>query len=261
MGDTGLSGVVADGPLLLAVLVAAFVGVVGFASPCVLPLVPGYLSYVTGLSATTTSAASGGGAVLAPPQPRVRRVLAGASLFVLGFSAVFVAGGALFGQLGSAIQEHLRTLEIVFGAITVVLGLAFLGLFRPLQRELKVHRLPRAGLLGAPLLGATFGLAWTPCLTPTFSAVATLSVSQATAGRGALLAAAYCVGLGVPFLLIALGVGWMNSAVGFLRRHAGWVSRIGGGMLVLLGVLMITGVWVDAVRWLQLEFGNVGVEL
>lgn len=249
--DGGLTGVVTSGPLLLALLVAALVGVVGFVSPCVLPLVPGYLSYVTGLTGAEESAG----------RRALGRVAAGASLFVLGFSAVFIAGGALFGQLGSLILEHLRVLEIVFGSITVLLGLVFVGAFGFLQREVKIHRLPRAGLLGAPLLGATFGFAWTPCLTPTFSAVVQLSVSQATAGRGALLAAAYCVGLGVPFLLVALGVGWAGGAVAFLRRHGRAVSVVGGGLLVVLGVLMVTGTWDHVVRWLQGQFGTDGISI
>ena len=264
----GLGGVVADGPLLLAVGVSVLVGIVGFLSPCVLPLVPGYLSYVTSLSgdatrgATTAAAgASGGTAVLTETRVPLRRMAAGAPLFVLGCTAVYVALGALFGQLGSFITEYQLTLERIAGVITIVLGLVFLGAFRPLQRELKIHRLPRPGLLGAPLLGVAFGLGWTPCLTPTLTVVASLAVSESSAGRGAVLAAAYCLGLGVPFLLIALGVGWAAGAVAFLRRHAGVVSRIGGGLLVVIGILLVTGAWDQAVRWLQIEFGGEGIQI
>ncbi|MHA3701530.1 cytochrome c biogenesis CcdA family protein [Jatrophihabitans sp. YIM 134969] len=257
-------GVVQDGPLLLAVGVSVLVGIVGFLSPCVLPLVPGYLSYVTSLSGENrpqTTTTSGGTAVLTETRVPLRRMAAGAGLFVLGFTVVFVALGALFGQLGSLILEHQLMLQRIAGVITIVLGLVFLGAFRPLQRELKIHRLPRAGLLGAPLLGATFGLGWTPCLTPTLTVVVSLSVSESSAGRGAILAAAYCIGLGVPFLLIALGVGWAAGAVAFLRRHVGVVSRIGGGLLVVIGVLLVTGAWDSMVRWLQGEFGTDGIAL
>lgn len=274
----GLTGVVQDGPLLLAVGVSVLVGVVGFLSPCVLPLVPGYLSYVTSLSgeapgrgapATTTTttvaiaAAGGGTTTLTPIEQRVplRRMAAGAALFVLGFTAVFVSLGALFGQLGSLIVEHQAALARIAGVVTIVLGLVYLGAFGPLQRERKIRRLPRAGLVGAPLLGASFGLGWTPCLTPTLTAVVSLSVSDASAGRGAVLAAAYCVGLGVPFLLIALGIGWASGAVTFLRRHLRTVSRIGGGLLVVIGVLLVTGAWDAAVTWLKGEFGTTGIGL
>ena len=160
----GLGGVVQDGPLLLAVGVSVLVGVVGFLSPCVLPLVPGYLSYVTSLTgerpgtAAAGDGSGGGTAVLAPARVPLRRMAAGAALFVLGFTVVFVSIGALFGRLGSLVTEHQLLLERIAGVITIVLGLVFLGAFRPLQRELKIRRLPRAGLLGAPLLGATFGL-------------------------------------------------------------------------------------------------------
>jgi cytochrome c-type biogenesis protein len=157
---SGFSTTVVDGSLIPAAGVALLVGVIGFLSPCVLPLVPGYLSYVAGLAGDVADSAH-----------RQRRMLAGAGLFVLGFTAVFVATGALFGTLGSTIAVHRLALERIFGLVTIAMGLVFLGRFSVLQREVKLHRLPRAGLLGAPLLGVTFGLAWTPCLTPTFSAV------------------------------------------------------------------------------------------
>jgi cytochrome c-type biogenesis protein len=174
--------------------------VLGFLSPCVLPLVPGYLSYVTGMTGTE--------------QARPRRVLAGAGLFVLGFTAIFVASGALLGALGTAINTHRITLERIGGAITIAMGLVLLGVLPIFEREIRLQWRPRAGLAGAPLLGAGFGLAWTPCLTPTVSAVYTLAVTQSTAGRGALLALAYCLGLGVPFLLVAAGVGWLSAGAG-----------------------------------------------
>ncbi len=227
---TGLTDTVQNGPLLVAAGVAALVGLIGFLSPCVLPLVPGYLSYVAGLS--------GDGA-----NPSQRRMAAGAMLFVLGFSAVFVAQGVLFGALGAAIRTHSVTIERVLGTVTILLGVVFLGGIGVLQREIKSHRLPRAGLVGAPVLGVTFGLAWTPCLTPTFTAVYSMSVVQGTAGRGAFLTLCYCLGLGIPFVLVALGIGWVSRVLTFVRRHRRVVSGVGGVVLIGIGVLLVTGEW------------------
>jgi cytochrome c-type biogenesis protein len=227
-----LTHTVTDGPLLVAAGVAALVGLVGFLSPCVLPLVPGYLSYVAGLS---------GDAAVA--RRRQWRMVAGALLFVLGFTAIFVAQGAAFGGLGGAIRSHQRGIEIVLGAVTIVMGVVFLGGIPFLQRELRIHKLPRAGLAGAPLLGAAFGLAWAPCLTPTFGAVYSMSFTESTAGRGAFLTVCYCLGLGVPFVLVALGFGWVASALAFVRRHRRAVSALGGLLLIAIGVLLVTGEW------------------
>ncbi|HEX2902973.1 MAG TPA: cytochrome c biogenesis protein CcdA [Jatrophihabitans sp.] len=245
---SGFSNTVTDGALLPAAGVALLVGVIGFLSPCVLPLVPGYLSYVAGLAGAEDGKVG-----------QQRRMLLGALLFVLGFSAIFVATGALFGTLGSSIAVHHIALERVFGVVTVVMGLVFLGRFSYLQRERKVHRLPQVGLLGAPLLGLTFGLAWTPCLTPTFGAVYALAATQATAGRGALLSFCYCLGLGVPFLLVALGLGWVSRALRVVRRHAGLVSQIGGLVLIVMGVLLFTGVWDHWMNVLRADFANTGL--
>ena len=244
---SGLANTVTDGPLIAAAGAAALVGVVGFLSPCVLPLVPGYLSYVSGLSGTSESSGT-------------RRTIVGAALFVLGFSVVFVASGAILGQVGQVIADDRLTLERVAGAITVVMGLVFLGRIAPLQRTVRFSRLPRAGLAGAPLVGAAFGLAWTPCLTPTVSAVYTLSISQNTAGRGAFLALAYCLGLGVPFLAAAAGFGWMSSVLGFMRRHRQAVGAAGGAVLVVMGVLLLTGLWDHWMNVLRATVGpNTGV--
>ncbi|HTZ44248.1 MAG TPA: cytochrome c biogenesis protein CcdA [Jatrophihabitans sp.] len=244
---SGFSTTVTDGALLPAAGVALLVGVIGFLSPCVLPLVPGYLSYVAGLAGADQEAG------------RTRRMLLGALLFVLGFTAVFTATGALFGTLGSSIAVHHVALERVFGAITIGMGLVFLGRFSRLQREVKVHRLPRAGLLGAPLLGLTFGLAWTPCLTPTFGAVYALAASQATAGRGALLSVFYCLGLGVPFLLVAAGLGWVSGALRVVRRHSRLVSQVGGAVLIVMGVLLLTGTWDHWMNELRVQFAGTGL--
>lgn len=226
----GLSGTVADGPLLAATAVAMLVGVVGFLSPCVLPLVPGYLAYVAGLNG-------------ADDRPNVRRAVGGAVLFVLGFTAVYVATGVLFGRLAGQINDDRVPLERVFGAVTIVMGLVFLGWIPFLQREYRIHARPRAGLLGAPLLGITFGLAWAPCLTPTLTVVLSLAQTQATAGRGAFLSGAYCLGLGVPFVLVAAGIGWSTGTLGFLRRHARVVGQLGGSLLILFGILLVSGLW------------------
>jgi cytochrome c-type biogenesis protein len=244
LAQAGFTHAVTDGPLLVAAGVAALVGLVGFLSPCVLPLVPGYLSYVAGLSGDAA-------------KPSQRRMIAGALLFVLGFTAIFVAQGAAFGELGLTITDHRLGIEQILGAVTIVMGIVFLGGIPFLQRELKFHRLPQAGLLGAPLLGAGFGLAWAPCLTPTYGAVYTMAISQGTAGRGALLTAFYCLGLGIPFILVALGFGWVTSVLGFVRRHRAWVSGIGGALLIAIGVLLVTGEWDHLMNVLR---ANVGQE-
>ncbi|SHH19285.1 cytochrome c-type biogenesis protein [Jatrophihabitans endophyticus] len=238
LADGGLTGTVQTGPLLVAAAVAALVGLIGFLSPCVLPLVPGYLSYVAGLSGDAE-------------RPSQRRMLLGALLFVSGFTAIFVAQGTLFGEFGFYIREHRRGIEQVFGVVTIVMGVVFLGGIGFLQRELKIHRRPRAGLVGAPLLGLGFGLAWTPCLTPTFSAVYSMSLVQGTAGRGALLTVFYCLGLGIPFLLVAAGFGWVASALGFVRKHRRAVSIAGGVLLVAIGILLVTGAWNELNIWLR----------
>jgi cytochrome c-type biogenesis protein len=230
---------VTDGPLLIAAAVSALVGLIGFLSPCVLPLVPGYLSYVAGLSGSGDVRGGQGG----QGGPSQRRMVSGALLFVLGFTSIFVAEGVLFGSLGAAIRNHSLGLERVMGAVTVLMGVVFLGGIGFMQREVRIHRLPSAGLFGAPLLGAGFGLAWAPCLTPTFSAVYSLAFQQATAGRGAFLLVCYCLGLGIPFVLVALGVGWVSSALGFVRRHVRVVSQFGGVLLIIIGLLLVTGVW------------------
>ncbi|HZC70075.1 MAG TPA: cytochrome c biogenesis protein CcdA [Jatrophihabitans sp.] len=236
------SNTVTDGPLLTAAGVAALVGVIGFLSPCVLPLVPGYLSYVAGLS----------GDVARPSQ---RRMVAGALLFVLGFTAIFVAQGVLFGELGSSIRENSLTIERVLGAVTIVMGVVFIGAIPLLQREFRLHRLPRPGLIGAPLLGVGFGLAWTPCLTPTLSAVNALAYTQGSAGRGAFLQVFYCLGLGLPFVLFAIGFGWVSSALAFVRQHRRAISQLGGLLLITIGVLLVTGEWN---HWMNLLRAKVG---
>lgn len=255
MGET-FSSLVTDGPLLVAAAVAALVGLISFASPCVLPLVPGYLSYVAGLVGTGEAAAPTDGAggtataVRTAVSPRTRMVL-GAVLFVLGFTAVFVAFGTAFGGLGRLLLQHADLLNRIFGVITILVGLAFLGWLPLLQRTARISARPAAGLAGAPLLGVVFGLGWTPCLGPTLSAVYSLAFAEATATRGAVLGLAYCLGLGVPFVLVALGARWAVGATAFLRRHARTVTRVGGAVMVIVGLLLVTGAWTEMMGWLR----------
>ena len=261
MGET-FAGLVTDGPLLVAAAVAALVGLISFASPCVLPLVPGYLSYVAGLVGTGTPVpvTGAGGTVTAvrtEVSPRPRMVL-GALLFVLGFSLVFVTFATAFGGLGRLLLEYSRVLDVVFGLVTVLVGLAFLGRLPLLQRTMKLSVRPAAGLAGAPLLGIVFGLGWTPCLGPTLAAVYSLALTEATAARGAVLGIAYCLGLGVPFVLVALGARWAMGATGLLRRHAGTVTRVGGVVLVLVGLLLLTGAWAELMGWLRSWLASTG---
>jgi len=260
---------ITDGSLWLAVAVAAFVGLISFLSPCVLPLVPGYLSYVAGMAGnaaerdpeTDTAQAREHGAPVAvlPRTASRRRVLLGAALFVLGFSAVFISFGALFGGLGRLLLEWAPVINRVLGVVTIIMGLAFLGLVPRLQRERRIQRRPRAGLAGAPLLGVVFGVGWTPCLGPTLGAINTLALTEASAVRGAVLGVAYCVGLGVPFLLVAAGTDRALRLSALARRHARTVTRIGGALLVLLGVLLLTGMWDNFMIWLRAWLAATGL--
>jgi cytochrome c-type biogenesis protein len=239
MGDT-FAGIAASGPLLIAVAVAALAGLASFLSPCVLPLVPGYLSYVTGLA----------GADLDSGQRR-GRVLAGTLLFIAGFATVFVAVSVVAARATLAVMHNRRAVEIAGGALVIVLGFAFMGLVPGLQREWRVHRLPAAGLLGAPVFGAVFALSWVPCVGPTLGAVLTLGMTSGSLPRAVTLAIAYCLGLGLPFIAFGLGFRRVLGVVKAIRRNSQWVTRIGGAMLVLVGVALVTGVWWDFVVWLQ----------
>nr|MCW2727289.1 cytochrome biosis protein ResC [Aeromicrobium sp.] len=230
-----------SGNLLLAVPVAAIAGLVSFFSPCVLPLLPGYLSYVSGVAAQDLESARRG------------RLLAGALLFVLGFSTVFVLGGALFGSAGLKLQRYQDTLSIVTGILVIILGLVFIGFVPFMQREVRVHAVPAVGLAIAPVLGVFFGLGWVPCIGPTLSAVLTLSFAtdDPSAARGAFLTFVYCLGLGIPFVLAALGFGRFMHAVSWFRRHQRAVSIVGGSLLIVVGVLLVTGLWDSLVGDMQ----------
>ncbi|GAA2212742.1 cytochrome c biogenesis protein CcdA [Nonomuraea monospora] len=230
-----MSDVVASGSLLLAVPIAVLAGVVSFLSPCVLPLVPGYLSYVTGMSA----------------DPKRGRLVLGTSLFVAGFGLVFLLSGALFGSIGYVLLGNAEVITRVLGALTIVLGLAFLGVLPGLMRDVRIHRLPAAGLAGAPLLGVVFGLGWTPCIGPTLAVVLMLGANEGSAGRGALLAVAYALGLGLPFVGAALAYSRALRTFRAIRKHSRLITRIGGGMLVAVGVLLVTGLWGEMIAAMQ----------
>jgi len=225
------SDTVLSGSLVLALPVALAAGLVSFFSPCVVPLLPGYLSYATGLSGVDLENARRG------------RMLLGSFLFVLGFSFVFVAYGALFGSLGEWLITYTRQLSIVLGLLTILLGVAFIGVVPWLQRDVRVHKVPAVGLAAAPLLGVLFGLGWTPCIGPTLTAVTALALNEGTAGRGALLSLAYSIGLGLPFLIAGVAFRRMLGAVRWVRRHQLWVTRFGGALLIVVGLLLVTGIW------------------
>jgi cytochrome c-type biogenesis protein len=254
-----------SGSLLLAVPVAVAAGAISFASPCVLPLVPGYLSYVTGMSAVDAQdrAASATAADGEEPATRRRfrfearhRTLLGALLFVLGFSTVFVTAGFAFGSFGETLIQHQRGLDIAFGLLMILMGAFFAGLVPDrcsgwMQRDVRVHYRPAMGLVGAPLLGLVFGLGWTPCLGPTLTAVQTLAFTQGTAGRGALLSAFYCLGLGLPFLIAAVAFGWAMRAIGWIKNHYALVTRVGGAMIGLVGIALVSGLWEHLITQMQ----------
>lgn len=237
-----------SGSMLLALPVALIAGLVSFASPCVLPLVPGYVGYVSGMAAASAGAKGRPGVAQDPGR---RRVVAGVGLFVLGFTAVFVGLMAAAGALGSYLVQWEDTIMRVLGVVVILMGLAFLGAVPFLQRERRMHLSPRAGLWGAPLLGVVFGLGWTPCIGPTLAAVQALSLDEASAVRGIVLGVAYCVGLGVPFLLVALGLQSSQRMLGFLRRHRLGIQRAGGALLVLVGLALVTGLWAQWTSQLQ----------
>ncbi|WP_200810944.1 cytochrome c biogenesis CcdA family protein [Demequina sp. NBRC 110057] len=237
---SSLSGQVLTGSLLAAIPIAILAGLVSFASPCVVPLVPGYLGYVSGMAGT------GGTGKASRP-----KLILGVLLFIAGFTAVFVTLSIIVSTAGALSQQQLDIITRVLGVLVILLGLAFMGAVPFLQNERRLHVSPKAGLAGAPLLGITFGLGWTPCIGPTLSAVLALGLNEGTAGRGATLAVAYCLGLGLPFLALAIWFERSGAVLGWLRRHRRALQLIGGSMLVILGVMLVTGLWGTVTGHLQ----------
>jgi cytochrome c-type biogenesis protein len=267
---------------MVAFAVAALVDLISFASPCCLPLVPGYLGYIAGLAGSEVQAdelrasavgPTGVGAVAyagALPdavavrtasdlRPGRRRMLLGSLLFVFGFSIVFVSFGAMFGGLGRLLLQWAPVLTRVAGVVTILMGLAFLGALPWLQRERRLRLRPSGGLAGAPVLGVVFGLGWTPCLGPTLAAVNTLAYAEASALRGAVLGFAYCLGLGIPFVAMALGARRAVGMSAWARRRARTVMRAGGGLLIVIGLLLLTGLWEDLMYWLRAWLAATGL--
>jgi cytochrome c-type biogenesis protein len=241
-----------SGPLLAAVAVAVLAGAVSFASPCVVPLVPGYLAYLAGLVGADAPPATVDEA--RAPRAGRWRVAGAAALFVAGFTAVF--GAILVGVvwLADALVRNELVLQRLGGVVMVAMGLAFVGLVPFLQRERRLHWVPRAGLWGAPLLGAVFGLGWVPCVGPTLAGV--VAVAAGTGGgsmRGVVLTLAYCAGLGLPFVAIALGASRAVRALGWLRRHTRAIQVGGGVLLVAVGLLLVSGLWGGLLARLQVS--------
>lgn len=244
----GVGELVGSGQLYFALPIALLAGLVSFLSPCILPLVPGYLGYVGGMSGEggTTDR---------------RRMLLGVSLFILGFTLVFVVTNAAFGALGTYLFVWGEVITRIAGVLVIVLGLVFIGQFTFLQRTVKPRWMPATGLAGAPLLGIVFGIGWTPCLGPTLAAITTMSFNSASAWQGVLLGAVYSLGLGIPFLLVAFGFGWVATSVAWVKRHIRVVNIVGGSLLVVVGVLMVTGVWSRIMSIFGAVIGDFGTAL
>ncbi|MFI7317651.1 cytochrome c biogenesis CcdA family protein [Streptomyces venezuelae] len=245
---TGTNQTVMSGALLLAIPVALLGGLVSFFSPCVLPLVPGYLSYVTGVGGQDLGEARRG------------RMAAGAGLFVAGFTVVFVSATVFFGAFGRTLKEHQSVINTTLGVVMIALGLFFMGLMPWLtQREFRFHKRPAVGLAGAPLVGALFAVGWTPCIGPTLASVMALSLDGANAERGAILGVAYSLGLGIPFILAAVAFRKALGAFGWVKRHYTWVMRVGGIMMIATGLLLVTGVWDSIVQDMQVWTSSYSV--
>lgn len=248
--------IVFDGALWLALPIAMLAGLVSFLSPCVLPLVPGYLGFLGGAAGTTGAT----GRSKAVRKSR-GRLLLGVVLFIAGFTLVFVAMGVLAGSLGRFFIQYQGVITRVLGVVVIVMGLVFLGLFGVAQRTVKPQVRSGLGLVGAPLLGIAMGIGWAPCIGPTYTAILSISLTQADPWRAVVLAVAYSLGLGIPFLLLAVGFGWATRSIAFLRRHIRVVNIIGGVLLVILGLLMVTGVWTSVMSQLQGVIGSVELPL
>jgi cytochrome c-type biogenesis protein len=232
------------GSMLLAVPIALLAGVVSFISPCVVPLIPGYLSFATGLGASQIAEGR-----VSPTM--TARMVGGSALFVAGFTAVFLATGVVVGAAGQALLAHQRAVGIVVGVVTIALGLMFAGLFGFGGRTVRLDVTPRAGLATAPLLGVVFGLGWTPCIGPALSVVLSLALNEGSMLRGAVLALCYSLGLGVPFVLAGLSFAKLADRLAWVKKHARGLQVASGLMMVGVGVLLVTGVWDWAMSWLR----------
>jgi len=250
-----VSDVVFSGALWLAIPIAMLAGLVSFLSPCVLPLVPGYLGFLGGASGGAGSRSG------RPTRTGRGRLLLGVVLFIAGFTVVFVAMGVLAGTLGRFFLQYGEVLTRVLGVVVIIMGLVFLGLFGFAQRTMKPQVRSGLGLVGAPLLGVAMGIGWAPCIGPTYAAILSISLTQADPTRAVLLAVAYSLGLGIPFLLLAVGFGWATRSVAFLRRHIRAVNIVGGVLLIVLGLLMVTGLWTAAMSQLTGVIGGVELPL
>ena len=228
-----IAEIVLNGALITAIPLALLAGLVSFASPCVLPLVPGYLGYVGGMSATKS------------------RMVTGSVLFVVGFAVVFVVFVSFVVVAGAFLASGNVWLNLIAGTLVIVLGLALMGNFGFFQKTIKPSFRPKVGLAGAPLLGMVFAVGWSPCIGPTLAAVLTLAGQSGSAERGGLLAFSYALGLGIPFILLAAGFSWATRSVEIIKKNIRVINIFGGLMLVLLGLLIATGIWDQIVNWMQ----------